>query len=73
MPPPKPTRHVSVDAPSATEDTLANTTSDIITMAVVCALKRAAPELHLHAFSPEEIKYVEHGGILQYVLRQLAE
>ena len=36
-------RHESVDAPSATEDTLANTTSDIITIAVVCALKRAAP------------------------------
>jgi hypothetical protein len=36
-------RHESVDAPSATEDTLANTTSDIITIAVAWALKRAAP------------------------------
>ncbi|MFI5289452.1 MAG: radical SAM protein, partial [Polyangia bacterium] len=26
-------------------------------LALVRALKRAAPELHLHAFSPEEIKY----------------
>ena len=43
MPPPRATRHVRVDAPNATEDTLAKTTSDIITIAVVCALKRAAP------------------------------
>ena len=43
MPPPIAIRQVNTDAPSATEDTLANTTSDIITIAVVCASKRAAP------------------------------
>ena len=41
--PPISVRGVSVAAPSATDDRLANTISDSITSAVVCAGRRDAP------------------------------
>ncbi len=40
--------------------------------AVAADGKTTAFEAHVRVDTPEELKYVEHGGILQYVLRQLA-
>ena len=40
--------------------------------AVAADGKTTTFEANIRVDTPEEIKYVEHGGILQYVLRQLA-